>query len=109
VSVHFTRLPLMSRHKADSWDACRAIDDGLIYHALNRGNNRADVYTEDGNREAFLEAMGHTHARYPFKQFSCCLMTNDFHLLLPPEPGQSISRILQPLTVAHTWPYHRRH
>jgi REP element-mobilizing transposase RayT len=30
-------------------------------------------------------------------------MTNHFHLLLQPETGQSISRILQSLTVAHTW------
>ena len=36
-------------------------------------------------------------------------MTNQFHLLLRPEPGQSISRILQSLTVTHTWRYHKRH
>jgi putative transposase len=35
-------------------------------------------------------------------------MTNHFHLLLRPEPGQSISRILQSLTIAHTWRYHKR-
>jgi putative transposase len=35
-------------------------------------------------------------------------MPNHFHLLLQPEPGQSISRILQSLTVAHTWRYHKR-
>jgi putative transposase len=87
----------------------RAIDDGLIYHALNRGNNRADVFAEDGDHKAFLEALGHTSSRYPFRLFGYCLMTNHFHLLLQPEPGQSISRILQSLTVAHTWRYHRRH
>jgi REP element-mobilizing transposase RayT len=36
------------------------------------------------------------------------LMSNHFHLLLKPAPGQSISRILQSLTVAHTWRHHRR-
>ena len=87
----------------------RAIDDGLIYHALNRGNNRVDVFTEDGDREAFLQALGRTQDRYPFKLFGYCLMTNHFHLLLQPGPGQSISRILQSLTVAHTWRYHKRH
>jgi putative transposase len=87
----------------------RPIDEGLIYHALNRGNNRADVFTEDGDREAFLRALAQTQARYPFKLFAYCLMTNHFHLLVQPEPGQSISRILQSLTVAHTWRYHKRH
>ncbi len=36
-------------------------------------------------------------------------MTYHFHLLLQPEDGQSISRVLQSLTVAHTWRYHRGH
>jgi putative transposase len=39
--------------------------------------------------------------------FGYCLMTNHFHLLLSPEPGQSISRIMQSLSVAHTWHYHK--
>jgi putative transposase len=87
----------------------RAIDDGLIYHALNRGNNGVNVFTANRDREGFLEAMGLTQARYPFKMFGYCLMRNHFHLLLQPEPGQSISRILQSLTVAHTWRYHKHH
>src|SRR5208337_411992 len=87
----------------------RAIDDGLIYHALNRGNNGVNVFTANRDREGFLKAMGLTQARYPFKMFGYCLMRNHFHLLLQPEPGQSISRILQSLTVAHTWRYHKHH
>ena len=47
-------------------------------------------------------------ARCPFALFGYCLMSNHFHLLLKPAPGQSISRILQSLTVAHTWRHHRR-
>jgi putative transposase len=36
-------------------------------------------------------------------------MTNHFHLLLRTDPGTSISRVLQSLTVAHTWRHHKRH
>jgi putative transposase len=86
----------------------RTIDEGLVYHALNRGNNRADVFTDDADRSAFLEALARTRERYPFRLLGYCLMTNHFHLLLRPESGQSISRILQSLTVAHTWRYHKR-
>ena len=87
----------------------RTIDDGLVYHALNRGNNRADVFGDDADRVAFLEALAKTKERYPFRLLGYCLMTNHFHLLLQPEVGQSISRILQSLTVAHTWRYHKRY
>ena len=47
--------------------------------------------------------------RYPFALFGYCPMSNHFHLLLKPGSGQSISRILQSLSVAHTWRYHKRH
>lgn len=81
----------------------------MLYHALNRGNNRADVFAGPADFLAFLEALGQTQRRYPFRLYGYCLMTNHFHLLLTPEPGVSVSRVLQSLTVAHTWRYHRSH
>ena len=86
----------------------RPTGDDLIYHAINRGSNRADVLGPDGERDMFLGDLARTKARYPFALFGYCLMSNHFHLLLKPAPGQSISRILQSLTVAHTWRHHRR-
>ena len=87
----------------------RPVADGLVYHAMNRGNNRDRVFLDDGDCRAFLRALAQTQRRYPFELFGYALMGNHFHLLLRPGPGQSISRILQSLTVAHTWRYHRRH
>jgi putative transposase len=87
----------------------RPVADGLVYHAINRGNNRDRVFFDDGDFRAFLRALAQTQLRYPFALFGYALLHNHFHLLLRPEPGQSISRILQSLTVAHTWRYHRRH
>ena len=78
----------------------RLIADGLVYHALNRGNNREAVFTDEADFVAFLQALAKTQQRYPFRLYGYCLMTNHFHLLLEPEAGQSISRILQSLTVA---------
>ena len=87
----------------------RAIDDGLVYHAMNRGNNRDDVFAGTGDHDAFLEALAKARSRYPFRLLGYCLMTDHFHLLLQPGAGQSISRILQSITVAHTWRYHKQH
>ena len=86
----------------------RPTGDDLIDHAINCGNNRADVLGHEGERDMFLGDLARTKARYPFALFGYCLMSNHFHLLLKPAPGQSISRILQSLTVARTWRHHRR-
>jgi putative transposase len=79
----------------------RLIADGLVYHALNRGNNRGRVFFDDADFQQFLHALAQTKERYPFRLFAYCLMNNHFHLVLEPAAGQSISRILQSLTVAH--------
>ncbi len=34
----------------------RPIADGLIYHVINRGNNRQTVFDSDGDYAAFLKA-----------------------------------------------------
>src|SRR4249920_2266680 len=86
----------------------RPVADGLIYHAINRGNNRDRVFYGKADFQAFLKALAQTQLRYPFRLFGYTLMSNHFHLLLEPAAGQSISRILQSLTVAHTWRFHRQ-
>lgn len=86
----------------------RPVADGLVYHALNRGNNRAAIFHVPADFLAFLDALAQTRRGYPFALYGYCLMTNHFHLLLAPATGQSISRILQSLTVAHTWHYHKQ-
>src|SRR5688572_1973864 len=86
----------------------RPVADGLVYHALNRGNNRQAVFGDAADFATFLRALRQTRRRYPFALYAYCLMPNHFHLVLAPGAGQSVSRILQSLTVAHTWHYHRR-
>ena len=87
----------------------RVQDDGQVYHAHNWGNNRATVFADDDDHLAFLRALADTKERRPFRLFGYCLMADHFHLLLRPDPGQSISRIVQSLTVTHTWRSHKRH
>lgn len=54
----------------------RPIADGLIYHALNRGNNRAPVFAEDADFRQFLGALEQTKEHYPFRLYAYCLMGN---------------------------------
>ncbi|HLN29106.1 MAG TPA: transposase [Gemmataceae bacterium] len=87
----------------------RLVADDLVYHALNRGNNRGTVFFQAGDFLAFLQSLAQTQKRYPFRLFAFCLISNHFHLVLQPGPGQNVSRILQSLTLAHTWHYHKDH
>src|SRR5208337_1876234 len=56
----------------------RPTGDDLFYHAINRGNNRADVLGPDGERDMFLGDLARTKAQCPFALFGYCLMSNHF-------------------------------
>jgi putative transposase len=86
----------------------RPVADGLIYHVINRGNNRQPVFLGEGDYLAFLKAIGDLKHRTPFDVYGYCLMGNHIHLLLRPQQD-SISRIVQSLLISHTHRYHRFH
>jgi putative transposase len=86
----------------------RPIEDGLIYHVINRGNNRQPVFRKAADFDAFLAALGDLKRRKPFELYGYCLLGNHFHLLLRPR-GVSVSRIIQSLLVSHTQRYHRHY
>jgi putative transposase len=44
----------------------RLVADGLIYHAFNRGNNRAGVFFNSGDFLTFVRALQQTKQRYPW-------------------------------------------
>jgi putative transposase len=86
----------------------RPIDDRLVYHVINRGNNRQDVFHKAADFQAFLDALADLKDRKPFELYGYCLLNNHFHLLVRPT-GASISRIMQSLLVSHTQRYHRHY
>ena len=47
--------------------APRLVADGLVYHALNRGNNREAVFSRDADYAAFLDALDQTRERYAYR------------------------------------------
>ena len=86
----------------------RPVDKGLIYHVINRGNNRQNVFEKPEDFEAFLRSMRDLKERRPFELYGYCLMTNHVHLLIQPLET-TISRVMQSLLVSHTQRYHRHH
>lgn len=82
---------------------------GLIYHILNRGNNRQVVFVEDEDYRHYLDILQHYKDKFDFHIFAYCLMTNHIHLLLQVSERGSISKIMQAITIAHTRYYHYKY
>jgi len=49
---------------------------GCIYHALNRGNARSDIFLKDGDYEAFERILAEGLERYDVELLAYCLLPN---------------------------------
>jgi putative transposase len=87
----------------------RASQGGYLYHVLNRGNARADVFHKDDDFAAFVALMLEACERLPLRVAGYCLMTNHFHLLLWPHHDGDLSRWMQWLLTSHVRRYHRQY
>ncbi len=87
----------------------RASQGGYVYHVLNRGNGRADVFHKDDDFDAFIRLMREAHEKVAMRLVGYCLMTNHFHLMLWPFGDGDLSRWMQWLMTSHVRRYHRHY
>ena len=85
---------------------------GLVYHVLNRGVGRMQLFEDAPDYAAFERVMVETLARVDVRLLTYCLMPNHWHLVLWPKRGrdEDLSQFMRLLTVTHTqrWHAHRR-
>jgi putative transposase len=55
---------------------------GAIYHVMNRGDQREDIFRDDEDRERFLATLGEACAKTQWQVHAYCLMRNHLHLVI---------------------------
>ena len=81
----------------------------LIYHVLNRGNNRQVIFAQDNDYQHYLKILKKYKEKFQFKIFAFCLMTNHVHLLIKTSSQGTVSNIMKAVTIAHTMYYHHKY
>ena len=87
----------------------RGLADGLIYHVINRGNDRREIFHKPHDYEAFISIAKEAKTKFPVKIFAYCLMPNHFHMVLMPQIGQDLSKWMQWLMTSHVRRYHKHY
>lgn len=85
---------------------CRGLTENYIYHIINRGNNRNQVFHKPEDYLSFVTLIAKAIELHPIKLFCYCLMPNHFHLLAAASPAENISRWMQWLMTSHVRRYH---
>ena len=78
---------------------------GLIYHVLNRGNGRQDLFHTDADAAAFLRVLAEAKRLVPLRLLAYCLMSNHWHLVLQPLAEGDLSRFMFWLSNTHVRRY----
>ena len=55
---------------------------GAIYHVMNRGDRRENIFLDDQDRRLFLAALGEACGKTQWQVHAYCLMSNHFHLVV---------------------------
>lgn len=80
---------------------------GLIYHVLNRGNDRKEIFFDERDYELFLRILKEGQEKVPIRILSYCIMPNHWHLVLWPEKDGDLSKFMHWISFSHTNRYHK--
>jgi putative transposase len=82
----------------------------MIFHVLNRGNARDQIFHKEADFLAFEKVMAETMEQVPMRILAYCLMPSHWHLVLWPKHDSDLGRFMQRLTTTHVrrWHLHRR-
>jgi putative transposase len=82
--------------------------EGAVYHVTSRGNARADIFEDDGDRENFLHILEQVVKRFNWPCHACCLMGNHYHILIE-TPEANLSAGMRQLNGVYTQAFNRAH
>ncbi|MBU3964588.1 transposase [Patescibacteria group bacterium] len=87
----------------------RVILDNSIFHIINRGNGRQEVFHNKEDFKTFLSIVAFYKDKWGFKLYHFCLMPNHFHLLGEVGDAKLISKAMHDITASYTRSHHSKH
>jgi len=81
---------------------------GAIYHVMNRGDRREEIFRDDDDRQRFLSTLGEACAKTGWQVHALCLMSNHFHLVIETPQGNLVAGMKWFLGT-YTSRFNRRH
>jgi REP element-mobilizing transposase RayT len=82
--------------------------EGAIYHIMNRGDHREDIFLDDADRQLFLDTLGEACAKTDWQIHAWCLMRNHFHLVVE-TPKANLVDGMKWFLGTYTSRFNRRH
>ena len=88
--------------------ARRCCPAGVIFHIINRTNDRRRLFAQDDDYNEFLILLRRARDRIPMRICAFCLMPNHWHLVLWPTTEGDMSEFMHWLSSVHAMRVRRR-
>ena len=76
----------------------RLVADEAIYHIIQRGNNRQNIFREDEDFEKFLTLIRECMNKYTSELYHYCLMSSHLHFLIRISSREEVAKFMQALS-----------
>ncbi|HEX4130322.1 MAG TPA: transposase [Pirellulales bacterium] len=87
----------------------RAVEAGMVYHVLNRGNGRMRLFHKPADYEAFERVLREGMERCPVELLTYCVMPNHWHLVVRPKTDEALGRWMGWVGVTHVRRHHEHY
>ncbi len=87
----------------------RLVVPGYPHHVIQRGNNRASIFADDGDRHQYLSVLSDVAQRHQVNIHAYVLMGNHVHLLVTPPTDEALSRMMQDLGRRYVGWFNHKH
>lgn len=78
---------------------------GMVYHVLNRGNGRMQIFREPEDYQGFVDLLMQGKERAEIELFGFCLMPNHWHMVVRPRRSSDLAAYLSWVTNTHVKRY----
>lgn len=82
--------------------------EGALYHITSRGNAKEDIFSDDEDRNIFLDILALIKERLNWFCHAYCLMDNHYHLIIETPEG-NLSKGMRQLNGVYTQRFNKRH
>ncbi|HZK85200.1 MAG TPA: transposase [Desulfosporosinus sp.] len=86
----------------------RVKGEDAVYHVIQRGNERKDIFRGDHDKQRYLEILKLQQEKHAVKLYAYCLMDNHAHLLVDAN-GADISTFMKGLSVSYVYYFNKRY
>lgn len=86
----------------------RQLSNSHTYHVMIRGNEKKQIFLDNGDRNRFLDTLGKMKDDVNFHIYAYCLMDNHVHLLIK-EGYDNISKIMKRVNVSYAYYFNKKY